>query len=483
MADLGRILEKESFVVSPRLDADGSDIPSDTFCAILYPGSEPEADQRIRRHLARTLRLPTILVLSEPQPEFSWGWPIVAVRHLDDLDPPQLRRELELLRQTMQGLRETGSRAAYTGNDKNEFLTTLSRTIRTPMNGILGMADLALTKTQEPSVRQHVEMIRYSAQALLTTLDDLLGPWRLEVGKNGRNGFSPNGSPQKPGLRPEIAGQPTQKACPTESLSVLLVEDNKVNQLFTKEMLLDEGHSVVVVENGQEALEILARQRFDMVLMDIQMPVMDGVEATRAIRDPASDVLDHAVPIVALTAHAVKGDRERFMQAGMTDYLTKPVDFRKLFGIMADLFSHRLHTPHTPHKQTSAGKSPLHSQAAPKLNGQPIDQEWLDKMLASRKNFLKRMFTVFVQEEPLRLEKTRIALEAGDMDILRFLSHSIKGATATMGASKAKDSAAALEQAAKDQDRDAAQKRFALLEEEMVQVLDFMRDFLAAEDA
>lgn len=552
----------------------------------------------------------------------------MACHALDRLDRELLLRDVDLLRRVMPGV--AGGLACRNPDARlKAVLAKMSHDIRTPMSGIIGMADLALSKSESPTARRHLEMIRQSAQSLLSVLNDTIDLVRMESGKleidsksfrlrealaptleiadnlcrekglsftshfdpsipehmlgdhrrlsqilnnllnnaikfteKGRVEFSAHraDSPQErtvngPGRvlirfsvrdtgigmpsslqkstrdilardkppqgchvhgsglhvalrlthllggdidfaslekagstfrvtlpfsladrqagRQGVARQP-EKASGMGALSILLVEDNKVNQLFTKEMLLSEGHSVEVAENGREALDILARRRFDIVLMDIQMPIMDGMEATRRIRDAQSGVLDHDVPIVALTAHAIKGDRERFIKAGMTDYIAKPVDFRKLFGLMAAIF---------PDRKIVAGNALPVPPAALEQAGQAIDRGWLDKMLTSRRDFLKRMFEVFVREEPLRLEKTQKALEAEDMEILRFLAHSIKGATATMGAYGAKEHAAALEQAAKRQDMDDARRQFGLLAEEMSRVLDFMRGFLAEKDA
>ncbi len=123
-------------------------------------------------------------------------------------------------------------------------------------------------------------------------------------------------------------GQVQQPAC--VNLDVLLVEDEEVSRFLARTMLTRLGHNVTCAENGLQALEILRRKAFDLVLMDIQMPTMDGVTATRNIRDPGSVVLCHDVPIVALTVFAMQGDRERFLEAGMDEYLTKPVDKERL---------------------------------------------------------------------------------------------------------------------------------------------------------
>lgn len=114
--------------------------------------------------------------------------------------------------------------------------------------------------------------------------------------------------------------------------SILLVEDNRVNQKLILHMLTKAGFSVDVVENGLLAVEALQGKGYDLVLMDIQMPVMDGLEATRIIRDPGSKVLNNEVPIIAVSAHVMKGDREKFLSAGMNGYVPKPIQPDLLFN-------------------------------------------------------------------------------------------------------------------------------------------------------
>ncbi|NVM21824.1 MAG: response regulator, partial [Desulfobacterales bacterium] len=114
-------------------------------------------------------------------------------------------------------------------------------------------------------------------------------------------------------------------------LRILLVEDDVPNQEVVVAMLKQRGYSAVVANSGKEALEVLKNESFDLVLMDIRMPNMNGFEATRVIRGPESDILNHNIPIIAMTAYAMEGDRERCLEAGMDDYISKPVDFQKLF--------------------------------------------------------------------------------------------------------------------------------------------------------
>jgi CheY-like chemotaxis protein len=118
-----------------------------------------------------------------------------------------------------------------------------------------------------------------------------------------------------------------------ESLKVLLAEDNAVNQRLAVRLLEKRGHRVVVAANGREALEALEKDRFDLVLMDVQMPEMDGMEATAAIRKKESKSGAHQW-VIALTAHAMKGDRENCLAAGMDGYLTKPIRPQELDEVL-----------------------------------------------------------------------------------------------------------------------------------------------------
>ena len=124
---------------------------------------------------------------------------------------------------------------------------------------------------------------------------------------------------------------PQATAAPASGLPVLLVEDNRINQRLASKLLEDRGYRVTLAENGQLALDALAHTSFAAVLMDMQMPVMDGLEATRRIRarEAASGLA--RTPIVAMTANAMQGDRERCLAAGMDDYLSKPINADELF--------------------------------------------------------------------------------------------------------------------------------------------------------
>lgn len=127
------------------------------------------------------------------------------------------------------------------------------------------------------------------------------------------------------------------EAEPRRELRVLLAEDNAVNQQLVIHLLEREGHEVVVAENGREATEKFEEGAYDLVLMDVQMPEMSGLEATRRIRKLEANDGEHSVPIVALTAQATEADRERCMEVGMDAYLSKPMKEEELDEILAEL--------------------------------------------------------------------------------------------------------------------------------------------------
>ena len=153
------------------------------------------------------------------------------------------------------------------------------------------------------------------------------------------------GARERIGVLPLITRYSLQDAGePMASLHILLAEDNPVNQLLARRLLEKRGHSVVVAESGQGALEALEKERFDLVFMDVQMPVMDGFEATAAIRKKEEPGRVH-LPIVALTAHAMKGDREKCLAGGMDGYLTKPIRPQELDEVLRDYLTRRAKTP------------------------------------------------------------------------------------------------------------------------------------------
>jgi CheY-like chemotaxis protein len=154
--------------------------------------------------------------------------------------------------------------------------------------------------------------------------------------------------------RPETTRSPVTGHAVREerrTLRILLAEDNPVNQLVASRLLEKQGHHVVTCGNGRQALERLDQERFDLILMDVEMPEIDGFEATATIRKK-EETTAARIPIIAMTAHALMGDRDRCLAAGMDDYVSKPIQPKTLFEAIERLFSG------TTHPLEPAGRSP-----------------------------------------------------------------------------------------------------------------------------
>jgi two-component system, sensor histidine kinase and response regulator len=137
-------------------------------------------------------------------------------------------------------------------------------------------------------------------------------------------------------LRTERRPRPETPATAARAMRILLAEDNPVNQRVAVGLLKTQGHNVTVANNGRSAVDAFAKEHFDLILMDVEMPEMDGLEATAAIREREKGT-GHHTPIVAMTAHAIKGDEERFLKAGMDAHVAKPVEPKKLFQVVEQL--------------------------------------------------------------------------------------------------------------------------------------------------
>ncbi|MEF2232401.1 MAG: response regulator [Pseudodesulfovibrio sp.] len=252
-------------------------------------------------------------------------------------------------------------------------------------------------------------------------------------------------------------------------LNVLLADDNALNRFLAQTLLTQYGHSVTTVENGAQALEAVREQRFDLVLMDVQMPIMDGITATRAIRDPNSSALDPAVPIVAITAHALKGDRERFLQAGMNDYIAKPVNMEEFYATISRVVNGR--------------DKPDAEAAAPggeRSNPAPFDRTTALEMLGGRTDLMARMDEIFLRDAPRELAELKGNLEKKDWDEAKRLAHSIKGSARTIGAVRVGAQAEQMEFFCKQKDRTSIDNKLKNLELEMKYALQFIEDELRA---
>ncbi|HEX2835599.1 MAG TPA: response regulator [Thermoanaerobaculia bacterium] len=228
----------------------------------------------------------------------------------------------------------------------------------------------------------------------------------------------------------------------TTHARVLLVEDNTVNQVVALGQLQRLGHECVVASSGLHALDVLRQSQFDIVLMDVQMPDIDGYEATRRIRELPAPL--SKIPIVAITAHALPGEREKCLAAGMNDYLPKPVSLAQLGAAI------RLWTTSIANKETE-------SQAAvPDLleHDDPyvLDRERVSSFLAinrTQEGFFEGLVKMFREDVPPRLDALRAAAASGDTNDLAFAAHALKSSCGSVGAKRMHAVAHALEQSAR----------------------------------
>ncbi len=260
-------------------------------------------------------------------------------------------------------------------------------------------------------------------------------------------------------------------------LHILLAEDNAINQRVAVTVLQRQGHAVVVAGNGKEALAALEREAFDLVLMDVQMPEMDGFETTRAIRkyeaakntgrgmmnderdtQNPSCIMHHAsvphLPVVAMTAHAMKGDRERCLAAGMDAYVSKPLQAQQLFEVIESL------VPRGAEAETNTPGQPVPAQPV-------FDQKAALARVEGDRDLLREIAGLFFAEAPELLSAIQESITRCDAQALERAAHTLKGAVANFGAPGAFDAAWRLEVMGRGGDLTNVQETYAELETEV----------------
>jgi PAS domain S-box-containing protein len=218
----------------------------------------------------------------------------------------------------------------------------------------------------------------------------------------------------------------------TRRLRVLLAEDNVVNQKLAVRLLERAGHTAAVVGSGRQAIEALAREPFDLVLMDVQMPEMGGFEATAVIRR-GEEATGRHMPIIAMTAHAMKGDRERCLQAGMDDYVAKPVRAQDLFDALARV------------AREVDGDGPCSPSTAHRPPSTTVDEADLLDRVGGDRVLLREIARLFLDGAPRNLAELRGAIDRGDAATLHRQAHTLKGMAGQFGAAEAFEAALRLE--------------------------------------
>ncbi len=238
-------------------------------------------------------------------------------------------------------------------------------------------------------------------------------------------------------------------------LNVLVAEDGLANQRLVKGVLGKQGHHVVIVQNGKEAVEACRNSRYDVVLMDVQMPIMDGLEATRLIRTDEQPSGGH-VPIVAMTAHAMKGDREKCLEAGTDQYVSKPVRALTLFeAIAAALGSGR------------AAAVPEEGVESDMADGGIINWQAALESINGDMDLFASVVEAYLEEVPLRLTEMHEALKTHDAGAFERASHTIKSSLQFFGAAEVAEQAFQLEMQGKNNELNTAPPLFAEFETQL----------------
>lgn len=242
---------------------------------------------------------------------------------------------------------------------------------------------------------------------------------------------------------------------------ILLVEDFTINQDVVLGILNTFGFSADLAENGMEALGRLEETAYDLVFMDVQMPVMDGFEATRQIRDPNTTVLNHQVPIVALTANAMAGDREKCFSVGMNDYIPKPIEPDDVYRVLSRFF---------PERKGDMVPGPAPAEAG-RRQGKTVDTALVfdrDQLMARinhKPELFDKLVTVFLDTVPADIKQLADILDRGDLEALRSEAHKMKGYFANISANRLWLVATDLEKAALAKDADVCRAMIAALKE------------------
>jgi len=249
-------------------------------------------------------------------------------------------------------------------------------------------------------------------------------------------------------------------------VALLLVEDNPINRMVAMEMLKGSGALIDTAESGTEAVEKVKTKHFDVVLMDIQMPQMDGYQATRAIRN---DLKRISLPIIAMTAHAMYGDREKCLAAGMNDYISKPIDRNRLFSAIRKNIRLAEAMPLRPDYARRTSRETPHQELPFTLPGLNLD-EGLNRLGGSWKSYImilqefKSQFTGF-------FTKFRKLLNADDLEAAGQCAHALKGVAGNIAAGDLMLAAKSLETAIRKGDKDHILERVSLVEASLSVVL------------
>ncbi len=282
----------------------------------------------------------------------------------------------------------------------------------------------------------------------------------------------------------------------SKPLSILLAEDNVINQRLAVGVLRKYGHQVTVVGDGQQAVDALEQTDFDLVLMDVQMPVMDGLEATRSIRE-AEVLSGRHIPIIAMTAHAMKGDRETCIEAGMDDYIPKPIHIAALREILN--LVHASEQSGGPDTATDANPDTAPDTGAPTNDAtedlpvpdesedddelvSPIDWARARRTVGGDEHLLRELLGMYQGEAHALMDQITSALRDDDRKRLKHAAHTLKGASLSVGAAITARAAQRLEEIADEHEPEVGRQAADQINHAIAQVRTCVRDYLQLQE-
>jgi signal transduction histidine kinase/CheY-like chemotaxis protein len=242
------------------------------------------------------------------------------------------------------------------------------------------------------------------------------------------------------------------------SCHILLAEDNAVNQKVAVNILEKQGYIVEIADNGEEAIEALKKKHFDIILMDIQMPKIDGITATEIIRSSKDPAIDPDIPIIAVTAHAFKEEIERCIEAGINRCVTKPFKKQELFEEIKKLVASG-----TEHVEAEAAVS--------RENGDTINSNEVLERLSGDEELLRELWEIFTSDAPRQMEELKKSIDTGNIAVTERQAHTLKSTSATVGADSLKERALNIERAAREKSLMNIDILYDDLENEFIKVM------------
>jgi len=245
---------------------------------------------------------------------------------------------------------------------------------------------------------------------------------------------------------------------------ILLVEDDQINQLVALHSLNKLGYNLKTVDNGFKAMETLMHIKYDMVLMDLQMPVMDGFKTTKKIR--SSDSINKDIPIIAMTAHAMKGDREKCLETGMDDYLSKPIEQATLKTILEHWLPKTFSASQPEAKELKRGENKRHGFFDPKV---------FALLNSDFQNNITQLFEIFIKEYPAKCEKIITGIQTKNPSLIISTAHTLKSNCATFGATVQNKLCQNLENAGGIENYEKAQEIFKQLDQDLKKIIEIFK--------